>query len=41
VPEEDLFYEEIAKGITPANEIRPHGHATGKSDAADFLNANI
>ncbi len=37
VPEEDSFYEEIAKDITPANEIVLIGHATGKSDAADFL----
>jgi len=37
VPEEDSFYEEIAKDITPANEIILIGHATGKSNAADFL----
>jgi hypothetical protein len=37
VPEEDSFYEEIAKDITPANEIVIIGHATGKSNAADFL----
>ena len=37
VPEEDSFYEEIAKDITPANEIVLIGHATGKSNAADFL----
>jgi hypothetical protein len=37
VPEEDSFYEEIAKDITPANEIVLIGHATGKSKAADFL----
>ena len=37
VPEEDSFYEEIAKDITPANEIVLLGHATGKSNAADFL----
>jgi len=37
VPEEDSFYEEIAKDITPANEIVFIGHATGKSNAADFL----
>ena len=37
VPEEDSFYEEIAKNITPANEIVLIGHATGKSNAADFL----
>jgi hypothetical protein len=37
VPEEDSFYEEIAKDITPANQIILIGHATGKSNAADFL----
>jgi hypothetical protein len=36
-PEEDSFYEEIAKDITPANEIVLIGHATGKSNAAEFL----
>lgn len=37
VPEEDSFYEEIAKDISPATEIVIIGHATGKSNAADFL----
>ncbi len=37
VPEEDSFYGEIAKDITPANEIVLIGHAVGKSNAADFL----
>jgi hypothetical protein len=37
VPEEDSFYEEIAKDITPATEIVLIGHATGKSNAAEFL----
>jgi hypothetical protein len=37
VPEEDSFYEEVAKNITPANEIVLIGHATGKSNAAEFL----
>ena len=37
VPEEDSFYEEVTKDITPANEIVLIGHATGKSNAADFL----
>jgi len=37
VPEEDSFYEEIAKDLTPAHEIVLIGHATGKSNAADFL----
>ncbi len=38
VPEEHSFYEEIAKDITPASEIVLIGHATGTSNAADFLN---
>lgn len=37
VPEEQSFYEEVAKNLTPANEIVLIGHATGKSNAADFL----
>jgi hypothetical protein len=37
VPEEDSFYEEIAKDIKPANEIVLIGHATGKSNAAEVL----
>jgi hypothetical protein len=37
VPEEDSFYEEIAKEVKPASEIVIIGHATGKSNAADFL----
>src|SRR5258708_31939152 len=37
VPEEVSFYEEIAKDITTANEIVLIGHATGKSNASDFL----
>jgi hypothetical protein len=37
VPEEDSFYEEIANDIAAANEIVLIGHATGKSNAADFL----
>ncbi len=37
VPEDYSFYEEIAKDITGANEIVLIGHATGKSNAADFL----
>jgi hypothetical protein len=41
VPEEDSFYEEIAKDITPASEIVLIGHATGKSNAADFLNGYL
>src|SRR6202451_3427618 len=36
VPEEDSFYEEIAKDITPANEIILIGHATGKSTPTAF-----
>ena len=37
VPEEHSFYEEIAKGLTPANEIVLIGHAMGTSNAAVFL----
>jgi len=37
VPEEDSFYEEVAQDVTPAHEIVLIGHATGKSNAADFL----
>ena len=37
VPEEHSFYEEVAKDLTSANEIVLIGHATGKSNAADFL----
>jgi hypothetical protein len=37
VPEEYSFYEEVAKDLTPANEIVLIGHATRKSNAADFL----
>jgi len=37
VPEEDSFYEEVTKDITPASEIVLIGHATGKSNAAEFL----
>jgi hypothetical protein len=37
VPEEDSFYEDVAKDITPATEIVLIGHATGTSNAADFL----
>jgi hypothetical protein len=37
VSEEDSFYEEVAKDLTPAIEIVLIGHATGKSNAADFL----
>ncbi|HTU41682.1 MAG TPA: hypothetical protein VMF10_08230 [Candidatus Aquilonibacter sp.] len=37
VPEEDSFYQQVAKDITPANEVVLIGHATGKSNAAEFL----
>ncbi len=37
VPEEHSFYEEVAKDLASANEIVLIGHATGKSNAADFL----
>lgn len=37
VPEENSFYEEIAKDIVPAKSIVLIGHATGKSSAVEFL----
>ena len=37
VPEEDSYYEEIAKDIVHAEAIILIGHATGKSSAVDFL----
>jgi hypothetical protein len=37
VSEEHLFYEDVAKDLTSANEIVLIGHAIGKSNAADFL----
>ena len=37
VPEEHSFYEEVAKDLATASEIVLIGHATGKSNAADFL----
>ncbi len=37
VPEESSFYDEIAKDLATANEIVVVGHATGKSNAANFL----
>lgn len=37
VPEEHSFYEDVAKDLTTANEIVLIGHATGTSNAADFL----
>ena len=37
VPEEDSFYEEIARDLTPASEVVLIGHARGKSNAAEFL----
>lgn len=37
VPEEHSFYEEVAKDLAPANEIVLIGHATGTSNAAQFL----
>jgi len=37
VPEDHSFYEEVARDLTPANEIVIIGHATGKSNAGDFL----
>jgi len=37
VPEETSFYEEIVKDLVHAEAIIVIGHATGKSNAADFL----
>jgi hypothetical protein len=37
VPEENSFYEEVAKDLASANEIVLIGHGTGKSSAVDFL----
>ena len=37
VPEEHSFYEEVAKDLISAKEIVLVGHASGKSNAADFL----
>jgi hypothetical protein len=37
VPEEDSFYEEVAKDLVPAQEIILIGHGTGKSSAMEFL----
>jgi hypothetical protein len=37
VPEENSFYEEIAKDLRPGNEIVLIGHGTGKSNAAEYL----
>jgi hypothetical protein len=37
VPEEDSYYEEIAKDIVHAESIILIGHATGKSSAVEFL----
>jgi hypothetical protein len=37
VPEENSFYEEIAKDLVPAQEIVLIGHGTGKSSALEYL----
>lgn len=37
VPEEDSYYEEIATDLVHAKAIILIGHATGKSNAAEFL----
>ena len=37
VPEEDSFYEEVAKDLAPSQEIVLIGHGTGKSSALEFL----
>jgi len=41
VPEEDSWYEEIAQDLGPAEEIVLIGHATGTSNAAEFLSAYL
>ena len=37
VPEEDSYYEEVAKDLVHAEAIVLIGHATGKSSAVEFL----
>jgi hypothetical protein len=37
IPEEDSYYEEIAKDLTQADAIILIGHGTGKSSAVGFL----
>jgi hypothetical protein len=37
VPEENSFYEEVAKDLIPAQEIVLIGHGTGKSSALEYL----
>jgi len=37
VPEEQSFYEQVAKAIVHASEIVLIGHGTGNSSAADYL----
>ena len=37
VPEETSFYEQVANGLVPAQEIILIGHGTGKSSALEFL----
>ena len=37
VPEENSFYEQIAKAVESAEEIVLVGHGTGKSSAVDYL----
>lgn len=41
VPEEDSFYEEVAKDLVPAQEIILIGHGTGTSSALEFLEAYL
>jgi hypothetical protein len=38
VPEDKVFYQDIAKALAPANEIVLIGHGVGKSNAAAALN---
>ena len=37
VPEEQTFYEEVAKELLAADEIVLIGHGTGKSSSVDYL----
>jgi hypothetical protein len=41
IPEEDSYYEEIAKDLVPAEAIVLIGHATGKSSAVTFLSGYL
>ncbi len=41
VPEENSFYEQIAKAVESADELVLVGHGTGKSSAVDYLVAYL